>query len=148
VSQENVEIVRAMFEFFTESQRGSTFEAFFPGVQRGPWAPDVEWDARNAEQLGLADIAAVYRGPDGVAAFWREWLAAWEAVDFEYELIDAGDQVVALIDQRMRGRFTHMEVEMGKYQHVWTFRDGLVTHWTMYVDQAEALEAAGLPRDT
>jgi hypothetical protein len=76
--------------------------------------------------------------------FWREWLSAWEAVEFEYELIDAGDQVVALIDQTMRGRSSHLEVALGKYAHVFTFRDGLVARWKLYADQAEALEAAGV----
>ena len=59
------------------------------------------------------DIGGVYRGIEGVRQFWREWLAAWETVQFEYELMDAGDRVVALIDQRMRGRSTGIEVPLG-----------------------------------
>ena len=84
------------------------------------------------------------REPEGVRQFWRDWLAAWETVQFEYELVDAGDRVVALIDQRMRGRSTGIEVPFGKYAHVYTFGDGLIVHWKLYMSQAEALEAAGL----
>jgi hypothetical protein len=80
---------------------------------------------------------------DAVRQWWREWLAAWETVDFEYQLLDAGDRVVALIDQRMRGRSTGIEVNLGKYAHVATFRDGIV-HWKVYLSQSDALEAAGL----
>jgi ketosteroid isomerase-like protein len=103
--------------------------------------PEVEWDASLSPVL---DNSGVYRGIDGVRQFWREWLAAWETVQFDYELIEVGDRVVALIDQRMRGRSTGIEVPMGKYAHVYTFRNGLIIHWKLYPSQAEALEAVGL----
>ena len=60
------------------------------------------------------------------------------------ELLDAGDRVVALIDQRMRGRSTGIEVSRGKYAQVASYRDGLLVRWRFYGDQAEALEAVGL----
>src|SRR3954451_19596590 len=103
--------------------------------------PDVVWDATDVQ---IFDISRVYHGPEGVSEFWREWLGAWETVEFEYELVDAGDRVVALIDQRMRGRSTDIEVPLGKYAQLWTFRDGLVVHWKLYDSQSEALAAAGL----
>jgi hypothetical protein len=37
---------------------------------------------------------------------------------------DAGDRVVALFDQRMRGRSTGIEVALGKYALVYTSRTG------------------------
>ena len=58
----------------------------------------------------MPELAAVYRGAAEVRQVWREWLAAWETITFEYELIDADDRVLALIDQRMRGRSTGIEV--------------------------------------
>jgi ketosteroid isomerase-like protein len=122
-----------------------SFDSFLAAIERGPYAPDVEWDSREAETVGIADISAIYRGADGIRRYWREWLDAWEAVEFEYELVDAGDCVVALIiDQRMRGRSTHIEVALGDYAQVWTLRDGLVTRWKLYASQATALEAVGL----
>jgi ketosteroid isomerase-like protein len=104
--------------------------------------PEIEWDA---SEIPVLDIGGIYRGPQGVRQFWREWLAAWETVQFEYELLDAGDHVVALIDQWMRGRSTGIEVPLGKYAHVYTFRDGLVVHWKLYMSQSAALKAVGLP---
>jgi ketosteroid isomerase-like protein len=107
--------------------------------------PEIQWDATESPAL---DIRGVYRGPEAVRQFWRDWLTAWETVQFEYELLDAGDRVVALIDQRMRGRTTGIEVPFGKYAHVYTFKDGLIVHWKAYMSQAEALEAVGLSQDT
>jgi ketosteroid isomerase-like protein len=101
----------------------------------------LEWDASRSP---MPDIGGVYRGKNEVRQFWREWLAAWETIEFEYELVDAGDSVVALIDQRMRGRSTGIEVPFGKYAQVWTLRDGLLVHWEAYASQSEALEAARL----
>ncbi|TMM19998.1 MAG: hypothetical protein E6F96_01560 [Actinobacteria bacterium] len=51
---------------------------------------------------------------------------------------------MALIDQRMRGRSSGIEVTLGKYAHVYTFKDGLIVHWKLYVSQSDALRAAGL----
>jgi hypothetical protein len=103
--------------------------------------PGIEWDS---SELPILDISGVSRGIPSVRQFWREWLAAWETVQFEYELVDAGDSVVALIDQWMRGRSTGMDVPLGKYAQVYTFRGGVVVHWKAYMSQSDALEAAGL----
>jgi ketosteroid isomerase-like protein len=132
MSQENLEALRAAFDKFLAGRSDFGVELL---------APDVEWDASDIPAL---DIGGVYHGPDGVRRFWREWLAAWETVQFEYRLVDAGDRVIALIDQRMRGRSTGIEVRLGKYAHVFTFRNGLVVHWKGYMSQSDALEAVGL----
>jgi ketosteroid isomerase-like protein len=132
MSQENVEVLRAAFENFLAGKSEFGAELLHP---------EVEWDA---SEMTVLDIGGVYRGIEAVKQYWREWLAAWETIQFEYELVDAGDRVVALIDQRMRGRSTGIEVPFGKYAHVYTFRDGLIIYWKLYMSQSEALEAAGL----
>ena len=63
---------------------------------------------------------------------------------FEYELIDAGDRVLALIDQQMRGRSTGIDASVGNYAHLYTFTGGLIVYWKAYRSQPDALEAAGL----
>src|SRR5215212_809844 len=132
MSLENVERLRAAFDSFLagESEWGGDL-----------LHPEIVWDATNSL---VFDISRVYHGPAGVREFWREWLSAWETVRFEYELLDAGERVVALIDQRMRGRATHIDVPLGKYAHLYTFENGLITHWKRYESQAGALAAAGL----
>jgi ketosteroid isomerase-like protein len=104
------------------------------------WDPEIEWDGGDA----VLDISGVYRGREAVRQWWREWYGAWETLQFEYELVDAGDRVVILVDMRMRGRSTGIEVPFGKFAWVTTFRDGLIVHVKVYMSQSEALEAVGL----
>jgi ketosteroid isomerase-like protein len=132
MSQENVERIRKEFDKFLAGSRD--FGAHL-------LAADVEWDATDA---GVLDISRVYHGPEGVAEFWREWLEAWETVQFDYELIGTENRVLALVDQRMIGRATGIEVPIGKYAHLYTFSDGQIVHWKLYRDQSEALRAVGL----
>ena len=140
MSQENVEILRAGIEDFlagtSESDREDTLSKGAEG-----WDPDIELDASDAPVL---DINGVYRGTDAVQQFWREWLAAWETIRFEYELVDAGDRVVQLFDLQMRGRSTGIELPFGKLAWVYKFRDGLVVHQKLYMSHSEALDAVGL----
>ena len=105
------------------------------------WDPEIELDGSESPVL---DLSGVYRGKAAVQQFWREWLAAWETNQFEYELVDAGDHVVQLFDLRMRGRSTGIEMPFGKIAWVYKLRDGLVVHQKLYMSQSEALEAVGL----
>ena len=86
----------------------------------------------------MLDISGVYRGTDAVRQFWREWLAAWETIRFDYDLVDAGDRVVMRFDLRMRGRSTGIDLPFGKIAWVVTFKDGLVVHQKLYMSQSEA----------
>ena len=140
MSQENVEQLRAGIESFlagtSESAREDTLSRSAEG-----WDPEIELDASETPVL---DISPVYRGRDAVKRFWHEWLAAWETIRFEYELVDAGDRVVMLFDMRMRGRSTHIEIPFGNIAWVYTYRDGRVIHQKLYMSHSEALEAVGL----
>jgi SnoaL-like domain len=133
MSQENVERLRA------------AFDDFFAGKSIGTdlLDPSVEWDASELA-LVVPDFSAVYRGIDGVRQFWREWLAGWKTVEADYELVDAGSSVVALLDQRMQGRSTGIEVPYGQYAQVYTFKNGLVIHWKAYLRQSDAFKVVGL----
>jgi hypothetical protein len=140
MSLENVETWRASIEDLLACNNRADWEGWLSRVVER-WDPDIEWDASAAP---LPDIGGTYRGRDAVAHFWRDWLAAWQTTRFEYELIDAGEQVVALIDQRMRGRSTGIEVALGKYAQIASFRNGLMLRWKLYMSQTEALKAVGL----
>jgi SnoaL-like domain len=105
------------------------------------WDPEIEMDASDAPVL---DLNRVYRGADAVREFWQEWFSAWETLQYDYELVDAGERVVMLLDLKMRGRATGIEMPFGKFAWVSTFRDGLVVHVKLYMSQSEALQAVGL----
>ena len=76
--------------------------------------------------------------------YWRESLSVFGEVDFEVEeLVDAGDQVLAVIREREVGRASGVPVEM-THLDVWTLADGKVTQLQAFDDREQALEAAGL----
>ena len=65
----------------------------------------------------------------------------------DYELLPAGDRVVALIrTYSQRSEAGDLEVEV-RDAHTMTFRDGKIIYWRLYLDQAEALQDAGLDPD-
>ena len=71
---------------------------------------DFVWDMSNfhgwPEQQGV-------RGADGVGTFPSEWMDAWEDWELELEALhDAGERVVALVQQRGRSKQARMQVEM------------------------------------
>ncbi len=141
MSQENVEIVRKLVERFAHRQHEGT-SAYEPVVKY--YDADVEFDSSRMPMVGAA---GVYRGREGVRAFWQEWLSAWSDLQFELEdVVDTGgDEVVALIrDQRQWGRLSGIETAVDPYGIVFTIRGGKVVRWCSFPTQEEALEAAGL----
>src|ERR671930_2032976 len=96
MSRENVEVVRTLAEGFQRRQHEQAFEFY---------APEIEWDASRMTDVN-PDLAGVYRGHEGVRAYWRQWLSAWSDLHFEIQdVVDAGDDVVLLIrNQRQWGR--------------------------------------------
>jgi ketosteroid isomerase-like protein len=141
LSLENVEIWRANIEGQLAALAAGTSPGATIPQMAEIWDPEIELDASEFPPL---DISGVHRGADAVRQWWREWYAAWDTLRFEYQLVDAGDQVVALLDLRLRGRSTGIEFPPAKGAWVFTFRDGLVVHMKLYISQAEALEAVGL----
>ena len=135
MSEENVEIVRALTEAF---QRRDYERA------GGFYDPEIEWHTGTE---GVAPgMAGVYRGMDGAREFFERWLSAWTDLRFEIEDIrDAGDQVVLLIgDQTQTGRKSGVAIEFPPHGFVFTVRDRKIVRAHWYPDQESALEAAGL----
>jgi ketosteroid isomerase-like protein len=135
MSEENVRIVQALV---AAHQRGD-FAAVFAAYD-----PEIEWRIdRLPEYFG--DFEPVYRGHDGVKSFWRVWFSAWEDATFEYEqFIDAGDSVVSILTQRMRGRTSGLMAEWRSYAQVWALRDGKVIRVEFFATRDAALEAVGV----
>jgi ketosteroid isomerase-like protein len=107
------------------------------------YAEDIVWDVSNARRATLL-MRSVYHGHKGVRQFWREWLSVFGEVDLDIEeLIDAGDQVVAVIQERGIGRTSGAPVEASPVA-VWTLADGKVSRMQIFDHRKQALEAAGL----
>ena len=135
MSQENVEIVRRIFEAAASGDSADVFALYDPAV---------EWDASRAPMPRLIGGGDVFHGHDGLRRFFKERNAIWGEIEDEpKELIDAGDHVVSADTERGRGRSSGVEVEMTQYA-VWTIRSGKVVRVVWFPTRAEAFEAAGL----
>jgi ketosteroid isomerase-like protein len=136
MSEENVELVRAVIDAHERRDFDAVFAAYDPAI---------EWHTVGGRAPAWSDFEPVYRGHEGVRNFWRSWFTAWETADFEYEeFIDAGDRVVTILSQRMRGRTSGIELEWNSYAQVWTVRNDKVVRVEFLPSRAEALEAVGL----
>jgi ketosteroid isomerase-like protein len=131
MSQENVELARRAYEAFN---RGD-LEGMVADL-----APTFEYVTTGA----VPDAHGVYRGPEG----WLEFVG-WQRNEFQgaraevHDLIEAGDQVLASVTLRGRGKQSGAEVSW-EIWHLWTVRDGKVVHGQGFMTRNEALEAAGL----
>jgi ketosteroid isomerase-like protein len=141
VSHENVERFRGFVEDFLAGSGETDREAWLTGLAE-LWDPDIEWDI---SEVPFPDLAPVGRGRDAMRQWWAEFLHAWESVRFaEYQLVNAGDRVVLLLDQRLRGRSTGIELTLGISAHVVTFKDGLIVHWKVCASGVDALKSVGI----
>jgi ketosteroid isomerase-like protein len=136
VSQENVEIVRRVFDASVRHDAETVFSLF---------DPDAEWDNSRGPFKDLIG-AGIYHGHDGLRRFWREYYtAAWSSVEDNLEeLIDAGDRVVSVVNTRARGRASGVEVEWTHNAGVWTIRDDKIVRVAWFGTRQEAIEAVGL----
>jgi ketosteroid isomerase-like protein len=122
---------------FTRQTNRGDFTAVFAAYD-----PEIEWHVLGVAELGFDPV---YVGHDGVRTFWRLWLSAWETTSFEYdEFIDAGEHVVVVQSQRMRGRTSGIELEWNSYAQVWTIQDAKVVRMEFFPTRGGALEAVGL----
>jgi ketosteroid isomerase-like protein len=131
MSQENVEIVRGIWEADRQREVDAVREAY---------APEVEWE----DNTGLWGDWGTARGPDGIQAAWRRWYEAFDDVQFEWdEVADTQDDVVVTYRARARGRGSGAVVDQA-ITLLWTLRAGKVVRIRAYTDRADALEVAGL----
>ena len=136
MSEENVEIVRRIFE---AANRRNTDAVL------GLYDEEVEVDNTHGPAQAFLGGNAVYHGHDGLRAFFREWHEAWDSIDSNLvELIDAGERVISTHAYRGQGRASGIAVEWPDLGAIWTLRDGRVIHVAWFPTRTEALEAAGL----
>jgi ketosteroid isomerase-like protein len=129
--EENVEIVRRSYAAYDSGGLDAVAEF---------WNPDIEWRAVE----GYIDDVGVIRGPDGMRQYLGQWEETFDATRTEIEeLIEAGDQVVAVLRGVGRMRDSDAEIDI-RYAVVISIRDGKIVRGREYPNREEALEAAGL----
>ena len=129
MSQENVEVVRRMYEAF----HGGDFDGAL-----AHFAPDVVVDATIRVDAGIG------HGREELFVIVSGWLGAFDEWREEIEeMRDLGSQVLVLTVQHGRGKGSGVEVE-APYAVLYDLHRGKITRMALYQEQAEALEAAGL----
>jgi ketosteroid isomerase-like protein len=127
MTKENLELVRgvvgnleALFDLFDEY---------------------IVWDFRAYSPV---DRGEPVFGKQAVMADVRKWIGTWTDFTFEVdELIDAGDSVVLVVNERGQGRGSGVPMDH-HYCSIWTFRNGRIIRGEAYKTKAEALEALGM----
>jgi ketosteroid isomerase-like protein len=131
MSAENVETVRAMNDAFA----ANNFEGALAKLH-----PDVVWHGTT----GGLDDGRVVRGHRELIEAFVENYEAWESLELETtKYIDAGDRVLVFFHEIARGRESGAEVET-ETAVIFTVKDGVIVEVHPYMDQAAAIEAAGL----
>ena len=130
MSQENVEVVRDVYERWSQGDFRTSLDVLDPLVLfvLRPDFPD----------------AGTYLGPERVAEYTRGFLEPWTRITIEAkEIIDAGDSVIVAVLQCGVGGASGVATEF-RYFHVWSFRGRKVIRLENFRERAEAEEAVGL----
>jgi ketosteroid isomerase-like protein len=128
MSDQNVEVVRRMYEARESGDAAGALAQFHPEVV-------VDATARGD--------AAIGQGREELAAIIAEWTGEFDEWREEVEeMRDLGDSVCVVATQRGRGKKSGVEVE-ARYALLFEVRDDKITRMTMFRRLSEALEAAG-----
>ena len=129
MSQENVEVVRAVFAAWNARDMDAVRELYDPDVvMRGV----EDWPEPGP-----------YMGRDALMGEWEQIRDAWNADLLEpiSDFIDAADRVVVRLAWRGVGQGPGMNMEMTT---VYMVRKGRIVYQEFFWDHAEALETLGL----
>jgi ketosteroid isomerase-like protein len=129
MSEENVEIVRRMWDAFLVADVGTALSFY---------ASDVEWDGTN-----LPD-GQVGHGHEAILDHITRWAAIWDDWTVEVErIVEAGrDQVILFM--REKGRSGSGITMDEQHAELYTLRDAKIVRRQGFSDPSQALEAAGL----
>ena len=132
MSQQNMEIVKAVIDAYNREDWDAGFRYAAPGA---------EMDFSRA----LGPYRGIY-ALDQVRPFINDFAATFESIRMDVDqLIDAGEHVVLLGTAHFLGR-DGAEAKTHAIQ-TWTVRDGAVERMVMYQKREDALEAVGLSED-
>jgi ketosteroid isomerase-like protein len=100
--------------------------------------PEIEWCPIDENRVALHGIEAALRNRNA-------WLDTWDEHRLDvHEIVEQGDDVVAVVHIAGRGKLSGATTEVRFYAQLKT-RDGKVAYIYDHEDRAAALEAAGLP---
>ena len=130
MSEKNVETIRRIYD---AGNRGD-WEAAFRDARE-----DLEVTFKAGPNSGT------HQGRDEVQAVFEDLLAGFDLwITEPLELFESADQVVAVVNNRLRPKGGTSGEFQYRNGHIWTIRDGVVVSLVGFPTPEEALEAAGL----
>jgi ketosteroid isomerase-like protein len=129
MSQENVEVVRRVFDAFSRPGR--------PPIKL--FDPEVEvWESPEFP----GELAG--KGYDNLVRANETLFDAFDELSAEWErFFDLGDRILVFVRILGFGKGSGARVEAPQ-AHLFRLQDGRVTEWSLFGDRSKALEAAGL----
>jgi ketosteroid isomerase-like protein len=131
MSEESVEVITRMYREWNRGDVDALAEVF-----------DAEVEVRPALSAFLA--SAVYRGHEGVAAWYAETYEPWAELRAEpLRFVDAGERTVVMLT--LHARVSGGEVDLdAEIAHVVTVRNGRIVRLDGYEEPDAALAAVGI----
>jgi ketosteroid isomerase-like protein len=134
MSQQNVEVVRELFEAW--DRRSSI----------GPEELAELLGARLHEEFELHTLylGHVYKGPGALLDFWVDAGETWDQYTLEpEEILDIGQHVLLMAHMSGRGVGSGVPIAQ-RIAVLWRFEGPMAIHAKTFLSKDEALEAAGL----
>jgi ketosteroid isomerase-like protein len=131
MSDADVELITRMYRAWNSGDMEALIDVF-----------DAEVEVRPA--LGAFLASTVYRGHEGVAAWYQETYEPWAELHAEPKrFIDVGERTVVVAALRARVPGGHVDVEAELAQVV-SVRDGKIVRLDGYEEPDEAFAAVGV----
>jgi hypothetical protein len=130
MSQENVEVVRSLYEAWNSGDYAALRQKVDPEIE-------VEVALGGSFDGRYRGLAAA---EEPVAEFWTNFGSQHTEIE---ECVTQGDEVAVGVRLEGRGKHSGAEVEW-RIAHVWTLRRGKIVRWRLFKTMQDALEAAGL----
>src|SRR5437763_11685479 len=127
MAQENVEIVRDMYEAFNRGDVETAWDLMHP-------------DAELHQPPEVPDSDSYYGREEWARGFYR-WFSEFDEPRFEpQEATGAGEHVIMRVCVSGKGKTSGISTT-GEFFHAWTMRDGKPHRCIVRSSRAEALEA-------
>jgi ketosteroid isomerase-like protein len=133
MSEENVENIRQAVEAFNRRDA----DAFVALA-----SPNIEWE----DPSFWSGVARTYRGREEVREWFNQIVEPWESIHVEIEEVSeaADDRVFVGLFLTARGKGSGVEAPGLRVWQVNQFEHGKTARRQVFLERAEALEAAGL----
>ena len=131
MSQENVKTVRLVYSAWSDGDLDALLAVCDARVELVPSG-------------AFPDLAPVYRGHDGMRAFWQAMRDPWESFHLDPErIVEGPDCAVVVVRFRAQGKGSGVATEL-RQGHALRLKDGRLFKVSTHMSFDEALEAVGL----